>query len=421
MAQGDAAGKGEGDLASFGFGTPWEEQLAFFRRKLNLPTERWDDIKRAAHDRAFIVAGAAKADLLQDLRDAVDRSIATADLASFRRDFKQIVAKNGWTGWTGEGSAKGEAWRTRVIFQTNQASSYAAGRWQQMNSPEEASERPFWRYEHADGVLHPRPHHLAWHGTTLPREHPFWKTHFAPNGWGCRCEIFPVKAPAAGDTTTPPEGWDSIDPKTGAPPGIDRGWDYAPGANAAAPLVELVKRKLFDLDAPLGAAMAAELMPAIAMEQRLAWTSMVDRVAATLKPVGDTELAATLTPQTVQQLQQAGVTVDNAAVWLRDHELAHALRDIKAQRGGAMPQEVWRELPALMRGATLYLDTVDQALVYALDLPSGTGKVVVRVNFNVKGQFGGVRERITSNFITTGGVVDSDNIAKDKRYVLMRV
>ncbi|WP_413879007.1 hypothetical protein [Candidatus Aalborgicola defluviihabitans] len=28
--------------------------------KLNLPTERWDDIKAAAHDRAFIVAGAQR-------------------------------------------------------------------------------------------------------------------------------------------------------------------------------------------------------------------------------------------------------------------------------------------------------------------------------------------------------------------------
>ena len=171
--------------AEFGFGTPWAEQLAFFRRKLNLPTEWWDDIQGAAHDRAFIVAGVAKADLLQDLRGAMDSAMESGGLAGFRKQFKALVASHGWTGWTGEGSARGEAWRTRIIYQTNMATSYAAGRYKQLTEPEFAKLRPYWKYVHADGQLHPRPLHLAWHGLTLPMGHPFWKTHFAPNGWHC--------------------------------------------------------------------------------------------------------------------------------------------------------------------------------------------------------------------------------------------
>ena len=62
--------------AAFGFDTPFFEQIEFFRNKLNLPSERWDDIKKAAHDRAFIVAGVMKADLLSDLNGAVDNAIA---------------------------------------------------------------------------------------------------------------------------------------------------------------------------------------------------------------------------------------------------------------------------------------------------------------------------------------------------------
>ena len=50
----------------FGFNTPFAEQIEFFRQKLNLPTEHWDDIMRETHDRAFVVAGAMKADLLDD-------------------------------------------------------------------------------------------------------------------------------------------------------------------------------------------------------------------------------------------------------------------------------------------------------------------------------------------------------------------
>ena len=77
---------------AFGFGTPFAEQIAFLRAKLNLPTERWDDITRAAHDRAFIVAGAAKADLLTDLRGAVDQAVQGGSLGQFRKDFDRIVA-----------------------------------------------------------------------------------------------------------------------------------------------------------------------------------------------------------------------------------------------------------------------------------------------------------------------------------------
>jgi len=46
---------------------PFAEVLAFFRHKLNLPTQQWDDLLGAAQDRAFVVVGAMQADLLQYL------------------------------------------------------------------------------------------------------------------------------------------------------------------------------------------------------------------------------------------------------------------------------------------------------------------------------------------------------------------
>lgn len=160
------------------------EQIAFFQAKLNLPTARWDDLLRAAHDRAFVVAGAMQADLLADLREAVRKGIEDgATLEQFRKDFARIVEKNGWTGWTGEGTAGGEAWRTKVIYETNLRSSYAAGRYQQMQAIKER--RPYWRYRHNDSVINPRPEHLALDGKIVHADDPFWQTHFPPNGWGC--------------------------------------------------------------------------------------------------------------------------------------------------------------------------------------------------------------------------------------------
>lgn len=244
-----------------GFGTPFQAQIDFLRQKLGVPTERWDDIQRAAHDRAFVVAGAAKADLLADLQQAVVKAAEEgAGLQAFRKDFKGIVAKHGWTGWTGEDTPAGVAWRTRVIYQTNMATSYAAGRHAQMSDPEVLKLRPYWRYLHSDGVMTPRPLHLAWHGLTLRHDHPFWKTHYPPCGWGCQCRVTSVsrlegEASARAGLDEPPAGWDKINPRTGAPAGIDKGFDYAPGASLQEEARRLIAAKAEKLPKVLGKAL----------------------------------------------------------------------------------------------------------------------------------------------------------------------
>jgi hypothetical protein len=250
---------------SSAFRHPFAEQAGFFRQKLNLPSERWDGIRRAAHDRGFIVAGAMKADLIADLRRAVDKAITQgATLEVFRRDFDALVARHGWTGWAGEGSPGGIAWRTRVIYQTNLATSYAAGRWAQLNDPDLVALRPYLKYHHADGVQNPRPQHVAWNGLVLPRDHPFWKTHAPANGWGCHCYLSAAsaadyRAAQASGKAAPPQGWDAINPKTGAPAGIDQGFDYAPGANADTALRDMVAAKLIEYPPAISRALSHDL------------------------------------------------------------------------------------------------------------------------------------------------------------------
>ena len=216
------------------FAKPFAEQVAFFRNKIGnlVPTTHWDDLKRSAHDTGFMVAGAAKADLLADLATAVDRAVTEGkSIEAFRKDFRSIVQQRGWHGWTGEGSPKMEAWRTRIIYTTNANTAYAAGRHAQLQA------FSFWIYRHSDAVNHPRPQHVSWNGLTLPKDHPFWKTHYPPNGWGCHCYVVGTRSAngakrLGGDPNKAlPDGWDAIDQKTGAPAGIDKGWDYAPGAS----------------------------------------------------------------------------------------------------------------------------------------------------------------------------------------------
>ena len=212
---------------------PFAEQAEFFRRKLNVPTDGWTDIYTREHDWAFVVAGANRDAIVADFRAAVEKAIeGGATLDEFRKDFDRIVATHGWD-YNG-----GRNWRSKIIYDTNLATSYAAGRWEQLQGA------PYWQYKHADWVQHPREDHLAWDGLVLARDDPWWYTHFPPNGWRCQCSVrglWPRDLQRLGKTgpdTAPDVQWEERTigqrnpngPRTvRVPAGIDPGFEYAPG------------------------------------------------------------------------------------------------------------------------------------------------------------------------------------------------
>lgn len=222
-------------MADAAYGSlPFREQEEFFRRKVNLPTTAWTDVRLHEHDYAFVVAGANRDAIVADFRAAVEKAISGGStLEDFRKDFDSIVAKHGWD-YNG-----GRNWRSRVIYDTNLSTSYAAGRWEQLQ------EAPYWQYEHSDWVEHPRQHHVALDGLVLERGDPWWKYYFPPNGWGCQCKVRglwlrdlmrlgksgPDQAPAVelvertiGQRS--PQGPQLVR----VPQGIDPGFEYAPGS-----------------------------------------------------------------------------------------------------------------------------------------------------------------------------------------------
>jgi len=213
---------------------PFREAIAFFRQKVSLPTQRWNDLWEGMHARAFVIAGATKADLLSDLRTSIDKAISQGTtLEQFRKDFDQIVATHGW-------SYRGERnWRTDVMLNTNIRTAYAAGRYQQMTDPDVLRSRPFWQYKHGDS-RHPRPLHLSWDGKVLRADDPWWETHYPPNGWRCSCKVFALsrgdmrRMGKDGPDEAPNDGtYQWTDKQTGEmhtiPRGIDPGWGYNVG------------------------------------------------------------------------------------------------------------------------------------------------------------------------------------------------
>ena len=156
----------------------------------------WRDTDAEQHLRSFTVAKAMREDILQDIRGAVDRALADGTtFGTFRAELEPLLRKKGWWGRqpmldpvTGETRIVqlGSARRLRIVFDTNLRMAYAKGRWERIERVAEA--RPWLRYV---GVLdaRTRPQHRAWHGTVLRWDDPWWRAHYPPNGWRCRCIV----------------------------------------------------------------------------------------------------------------------------------------------------------------------------------------------------------------------------------------
>lgn len=219
------------------FSVPFKEAIEYFRDKLRLPTARWTDLWQGQHARAFVVAGAMNDDLLRDFQSAILKAIEQGTtLEEFRRDFDRIVAAHGWS-YKG-----GRNWRSRLIYQVNLRMAYAAGHWGQAQRTKKR--RPYLRYVAVQDER-TRPQHRTWHGTVLHVDHEWWKTHYPPNGWNCRCNVVSLserdlkrfgfkvsESPPPGETVDHTINTAAGPTKVTVPEGIDPGFGYNPGEAA---------------------------------------------------------------------------------------------------------------------------------------------------------------------------------------------
>lgn len=163
------------------FGIKFVEAISFLRRRLSIPEAEWQQILDEAGGAADILAegqrDAMARDLLEAVADALDNG-ATAQM--FRKDYDAIVKKHGWS-YHGD-----KGWHSDLIFRVQTSIATAAGRWEQIQRVKET--RRWLRYVtvHDNRV---RLTHREWHNVVLPVDHPFWKTHFPPNGFQCRCRV----------------------------------------------------------------------------------------------------------------------------------------------------------------------------------------------------------------------------------------
>lgn len=227
----------------------------------------WRDVWREEHAQQFTVSRLARLDLLQSIREQITRSVG-GDLTrrDYMRNGEEILAKAGWWGEktildpeTGEAvTTTFNPARLKLIFDVNTRVAYAAGQWERIQRTK--AMHPYIRYV-TKGDERVRASHKTWNNLVLPVDHPFWLTHWPPNGWRCRCRVVaisqrdydrglsptgePLNKTAPEDLT---REW--VNDRTGeildVPVGVDPGFAYNPGVAGAraAAIKKIAEQKL---------------------------------------------------------------------------------------------------------------------------------------------------------------------------------
>ena len=230
---------------SLAFNLEPEKIVEYFKRKGYEISYSWQDVWKEQHHRVFTVAKAMNMDVLQTLRDSVEKSINEGiTYQDFKKGLQGNLTNLGWWGSkkevlnpnTGEVEkvTLGTPNRLRIIYETNLNVAYAVGNYEGMKA--NAEERPYWRYR---AILdnNTRLEHKELHNKVYPHDHSFWKTYYPPNGWGCRCT---VEALTFGDVEK--AGYkisDSI-PKTK----IDNEWSFNPALKDFVPDTKNVSKDI---------------------------------------------------------------------------------------------------------------------------------------------------------------------------------
>ncbi|MGO2354645.1 MAG: PBECR2 nuclease fold domain-containing protein [Marinomonas foliarum] len=216
---------------------PFQESIDYFKKKMPLPTNGWEDVYAEQHDTAFMVSGANKTAIVEDFATAIQGAIENGEtLQDFRNRFDDIVKTHGWD-YNGT-----RGWRSKLIYTTNVRQAYNAGREAQFADPEYQKVFPYMEYRHS-GAEHPRLLHKSWDRMVLRADDPWWNAHSPSNGYGCNCKKFPKSergmrklGKATPDKAPPVKYYDYTDKRTGEvkaiPEGVMPGFEYRPNQAA---------------------------------------------------------------------------------------------------------------------------------------------------------------------------------------------
>lgn len=193
---------------------PNETAIAFLARKAPLRVEAFKKLLPELRAHAFTVSGVMTADALQAMRDAVATIPGGADYKKVKKEIVKVLGQHlplqPDLFEDEEEAAKAKAAlerRAEFVVRNNAFQAYSASAYQELDDMRDVFTH--WKYLTV-GDGRERDSHRALNGVILPNKHPFWKTHFPPWEFGCRCQVvgllpFEVDDARRRDAQLPPE------------------------------------------------------------------------------------------------------------------------------------------------------------------------------------------------------------------------
>jgi SPP1 gp7 family putative phage head morphogenesis protein len=187
---------------------PHDEAIAFIKDKPVVSRDVFDHFLPDLKARAFTITGVESANVRQKVRDRIADLPAGANWDDVKKD---IVAD--LSPWLVDESADPEVRdaqiaaanrRAELLIRTHGFQAYQATQYDVMTRQKEVF--PFWQYmSMQDEAV--RESHAALDGLILPADSPFWKDHYPPWDWGCRCQVVSLTEEEAAAAGADPEAY----------------------------------------------------------------------------------------------------------------------------------------------------------------------------------------------------------------------
>lgn len=155
------------------------------KQGIDITVRTFEDMMLDAEKRSFVLAKVMQADILQDVKDALEKAMEDGvSFGDFKKSFREVLQRRGWEGKADEGSKTLNApWRIETIYRTNLQSALQAGRYLGQLAVKDT--RPYLQYY---SVVDNRtsPVCLGLDGRVERIDSDFWNTYYPPNHFRCR-------------------------------------------------------------------------------------------------------------------------------------------------------------------------------------------------------------------------------------------
>lgn len=170
---------------------PDEAAAAYIRGKAVASPENFGALPAQLKQRAFTVAGIEQMDVLRRIREAIAKMPEGASWDEAKREIAAEISPfvDAPDGAGESGRSKAARARADFLLRTHGFQAFAVSRHQQ--AMEVVRDFPYWKYVTV-GDSRVRAGHAKLDGKVLRADDPWWKTHYPPWDWGCRCIVVPI-------------------------------------------------------------------------------------------------------------------------------------------------------------------------------------------------------------------------------------